>query len=636
MKPVAILLSISLSMLSISTMLSCQSTSKKSADVSQEISFAEFKKVLTPRGSIIPLPGGKESLILMVLPGDQYTKVYTLDHANKEFTLLFDAGRNISALLRDRAQQHYYILLDNNGDENYQIHKFDPEAKTITKIFGKDGHKATILDFSRDGEHIFIRSNHQKKNIYRVYDFSLKAAKATALTDGKLSFDDGVADQNGKYLVLSQALGNNEQTIYLLDIKSRALKKILAKAATRYEPSFFDSESEFLYLNSDEASDRMGCAKIALSNPTKLIWIKTDANKDLECHYKEKSDVTAVVATFDGRIQIDILTGVFGEPISVPFPERAIVSQLSVIPGTTRAVARILTSDSPGNYYEFDISPGADTQLTQISELNRSSIKDFAKSMDLYYDSYDGMKIHGIVYAKGDWVDKAVKRPAIVWPHGGPDGQELHIFHPFFQYWVQKGFVVFAPNFRGSTGYGKKFETLNDGDWGGGHIKDVVYGKRALANLPYVDEKNIFIVGASFGGFSTLSAITQYPKEFKGAVAMVAIANLFTFMKSIPPDPAWQGEFITEIGDPVKDKEFYKERSPFFSAAKIAIPLKIYQAENDVRTVKAEMDTFVAELKQHQVPVDYEILEKEGHSISRSENWEKVLQGTVDFLSKQL
>ena len=129
--------------------------------------------------------------------------------------------------------------------------------------------------------------------------------------------------------------------------------------------------------------------------------------------------------------------------------------------------------------------------------------------------------------------------------------------------------------------------------------------------------------------------VTQYPKEFKAAVAMVAIGNLFTFLKSIPPDPAWQGEFLTEMGDPVKDKKLYRDRSPHFFAKNVSIPLKIYQAENDTRTVKAEMDNFVAELRKHQIPVEYEILKNEGHRISRTENWEKILQGTVDFLRAQ-
>lgn len=616
-------------------LMSCQTSPKKQA-ANNEVTFAEFKKVLTPRGSIIPLPGGKESLILMVLPEDKYAKVYSLNHANKEFTLRYDAGRNIGGLIRDRAQKNYYLLLDNNGDENYQVYQFDPQTSGVTKVFGNDGRKATIVDFSFDGQHLYISSNHENKDVYQIYDLDLSTGKTKTLTTGKISLYEGVADQKGKYLVLSRVLGNNEQHIYLLNLSTKSLKKILAKKATKYMPSFFNPDSTQLYLNSDDGRDRIGCAKVALSNPTKVSWVKTDSNKDLECYYKEKGDVTAIVSTFDGRIKVDLFSGIFGEPIAVSFPEKALISQFSVIPGSTKAVARILSSDSPGNYYEFDIAPGGDSSLTQISELNRSSIREFAKSYDLYFNSYDGMKIHGIVYAKDEWVEKNVRRPAILWPHGGPDGQELHVFHPFFQYWVQKGFVVFAPNFRGSTGYGKKFETLNDRDWGGGHIKDLVYGKRTLGKLGYVDENNVFIVGASFGGFSTLSTITQYPQEFKGAVALVALANLFTFMKSIPQDPAWQGEFLTEIGDPVKHKDFYEERSPFFHASKIGIPLKIYQAENDIRTVKAEMDTFVAELKKHQVPVEYEILEKEGHSISRTESWEKVLQGTVDFLSKQL
>ena len=106
--------------------------------------------------------------------------------------------------------------------------------------------------------------------------------------------------------------------------------------------------------------------------------------------------------------------------------------------------------------------------------------------------------------------------------------------------------------------------------------------------------------------------------------------------QSIPPDPAWQSEFGREVGDPLKDAALLRERSPFFHADKVKVPLKIWQAENDVRTVKAEMDAYTARLKELGTPVEYVVLAQEGHSIQRKENLEQIFQSVVDFFRKNL
>ncbi|MEK7743247.1 MAG: prolyl oligopeptidase family serine peptidase, partial [Elusimicrobiota bacterium] len=415
-----------------------------------------------------------------------------------------------------------------------------------------------------------------------------------------------------------------------------ALKKVLSRKDTVYEPAFFHPKRPELYLLSDEGRDLVGCAKINLMLEPRLEFVFAEEGKDVNCSYSPADDLSMVQWSYEGRKDTKVFLGALESEVRPALPEKSILAGLFRVRGKDKAILQLRSADNPGEYYETGLkAPG---KLKAVSKLNRSSIepKRFAKSWDLYTPSFDGRQIHGIVYAPEAWVKGTKRYPAIVWPHGGPDWSESHDFRAAFQFWALNGFVVFAPNFRGSLGYGKAFETLNDGDWGGGHIKDLVWGKRALEKLPYVDPDRIFIAGGSFGGYSVLSAITQYPREFKAAAAYVALANLFTFLKSIPPDPAWQAEFLKEVGDPVKDEALLKERSPFFHADRVAIPLKIWQAENDVRTVKAEMDAFTARLKELGIPVDYVVLPREGHGLSRKESLRQIMEGTVEFFRKSL
>lgn len=625
-------------LLAMTLLVSCanlQHQSKNSVELS--VKFEDFQKVLSPQSSLLPLPKTDKSLVLMRMPTDKYTKLYQLNHNTKSFTLLYDAKKNISGIRRDPAFKGYYLYLDDNGDENYQIYQLGKDFKSVMKIFGKKGFTATITGFSLDGKRLYIRSNHLNKKVYSLFIFTtIDKSISVSLTPKKESFDGVVISENEQYAALYKAIGNNETHLYILNLRNKKLKKLLVKNATNYNPLFFHPTKPLLYIETNDGKDRAGCATVQFKKTNKIKWLYTSDKKDYSCGYNKISKYSILAESFDGKIKIRAFDGVYGKEYMLPVPENAIVTQLTKFPGDSNAYTRFITSNSPGEFYKFNLAKGVAAKLIPISSLNRSGLSsgDFASSYDVHYKSFDGLDIHGIIYAKKSWLSDGKKRPVILWPHGGPDGAERHLFHPFFQYWALNGYVVFAPNFRGSTGYGKKFETLNDKDWGGAHIADLIWGKRNIENLPYIDKDRFFIVGASFGGFSTLSAITEFPKEFKGAVAIVALANLFTFFKSIPPDPAWQNEFLTEMGNPVEDKVLYRERSPYFHAYKISIPLKIYQAENDVRTVKSEMDNFVKKVKSYNIPVEYEILQNDGHGLSRKDSWKKVLQGTIEFLNR--
>lgn len=600
------------------------------------VPFSEFEKVLAP-GPLWPLDSGDASLTIVRLPKDKYPKLYRLDHESQEFSPVLDAGGPIRGLWRDDLGESWYFLKDVDGDENYGIQKLAEGFKGYSELYAHKDRRAALVDASQDGKRLYVLSNHEDKAVYRLYRYEPATGKEEALSPPGLSVDGAVLDSYEKRAALTSALGNNESRVTLLDLKTKEATLLLAKPDTVYEAKFFHPERAELWVDSDDGRDRVGCAKVALSSPT-VVWAHADEGKDLWCAYDRRSDLSTLTSAYDGRRTLRVFEGAFDREVPLPFPDKTFVSNLAWVRGTTRAVARASAYDNPGDYFEFDLWEGSDQPLLKVTKLNLSSIDPalFGTSEDLRFKSFDGLDVHGIVYAPAAWKKDGLKRPAIVWPHGGPDHAESHDWRAIFQFWNLNGFVVFAPNFRGSLGYGKKFETLNDRDWGGGHIEDVVWGKRELAKLPYVDPERIFIAGGSFGGFSTLSAITKHPAEFRAAAAFVALANLFTFLKSIPPDPAWQSEFGREVGDPVKDAALLQERSPFFNADKVKVPLKVWQAENDVRTVKAEMDVYTARLKELGIPVDYVVLAQEGHSIQRKENLEQIFQGVVDFFRKHL
>src|SRR4030095_508900 len=182
-----------------------------------------------------------------------------------------------------------------------------------------------------------------------------------------------------------------------------------------------------------------------------------------------------------------------------------------------------------------------------------------------------------------------------VWPHGGPEWQEKNLFNKFFQLLVNRGYAVIAPNFRGSTGYGKSFQNKIYKDWGGNEFKDVLGAYDYLVSSGYADRSNIAVVGGSFGGFMTLTCVTKAPDLWKCAVDIFGPSNLHTFQQSIPAH--WKPGVVELVGDPVKDSELLKETSPINFVDNIKCPIFIVQGKNDPRVVQHESDQIVERLK---------------------------------------
>ncbi|PSN94330.1 hypothetical protein B9Q09_04305 [Candidatus Marsarchaeota G2 archaeon ECH_B_SAG-C16] len=226
----------------------------------------------------------------------------------------------------------------------------------------------------------------------------------------------------------------------------------------------------------------------------------------------------------------------------------------------------------------------------------------------------DDLKIHALLYeSKGD--------RAAVYIHGGPDYQSMNSFNPTIQLLVQRGFSVIAPNYRGSTGYGRVFNHLNDGDLGGGDLQDVIQAKRVLGS------KRVAVLGASYGGYLTMMCVTKFPDEWCSAVAIVPFVNWFT-------EKQHEREVLKQY-DELKmgsDEQLLRDRSPIYNVDKIRAPLLLLAGENDPRCPAEETIQVVEKLRGLSVKAEYKVYSGEGHGFAKKENWVDSIKRTVEFL----
>jgi dipeptidyl aminopeptidase/acylaminoacyl peptidase len=224
--------------------------------------------------------------------------------------------------------------------------------------------------------------------------------------------------------------------------------------------------------------------------------------------------------------------------------------------------------------------------------------------------------------------------PVVVSIHGGPEAQERPWYQPLYQYLRSLGFAVLAPNIRGSTGYGKRYQTLIQRDWGGGDLSDFERIVEWLRAQDWVDADRLGVFGGSYGGFAVLTCVTRIPDAWAAAVDIFGPSNLVTFARSVPP--TWRRFMARFVGDPDEDEEFLRERSPLTYVENVRTPLLVIQGAHDPRVVQAESDQLVFGLRRLGREVEYVVFDDEGHGFTKRENELRAYRLAADWLQKHL
>jgi dipeptidyl aminopeptidase/acylaminoacyl peptidase len=225
----------------------------------------------------------------------------------------------------------------------------------------------------------------------------------------------------------------------------------------------------------------------------------------------------------------------------------------------------------------------------------------------------------------------------LVWVHGGPGGQSRTGYSALIQYLVNHGYVVYAINNRGSSGYGKTFYKMDDRRHGEADLGDCVASKQMLIDTGYVDPERIGIIGGSYGGYMVLAALAFEPGEFAVGVDIFGVANWLRTLESIP---AWWESFrealYTEMGDPAEDRERLQRISPLFHAGNITEPLIVLQGANDPRVLQIESDEMVEAARANGAIVEYVVFDDEGHGFRKKANQREGYKAILDFLDRHL
>ncbi|HQV68703.1 MAG TPA: S9 family peptidase [Thermoflexales bacterium] len=331
------------------------------------------------------------------------------------------------------------------------------------------------------------------------------------------------------------------------------------------------------------------------------------------------------------RLLVVLVDG--GEAQQVPAPSGTYASP-QWLPAGDGFVVGFDSPSCPPDIFVCDANTGA---LKPLTCFNTPALRNFdwVSPRHVFYDSFDGWQIPALFYAPSAKPADARGRPAIVYPHGGPTADYSFMWDPIRQYFVAKGYAVIAPNFRGSTGYGRQFKDGNLNNWGMGDLQDCLHAADYLALMPEIDRERIAIWGQSYGGYLTNLALAKDPRyRFRCGVSLFGDSNLLTSWAR--GDHSGRQDVEWQMGVPHLNRKRYEMGSPIHFAGNIKAPMLVLHGERDARVHVDESHQLVAELKRLGKTYEFKTYAEEAHGFSHAVNALDVLGRIERFLDWHL
>jgi dipeptidyl aminopeptidase/acylaminoacyl peptidase len=569
----------------------------------------------------------------------------------------FDSARLITAETKRPIRSYFwsrdskYILFVNDfgGDENFNVYAVDPAAPAAAgaevpptrNLTDMKKVRAFIYDVPRtDPDVIYIGLNNRDPRWHDLYKLNISSGERQLIRENTERFGGYNFDNAGKLRLATRVTESGDNEILRLDADGKATKIYTCSVFESCNPVRFHKDNRRAYMVTNKGD--VDLMRLVLFDPEtgKEELVESDPDNRVDFGNVRFSDVTdEMIYTFyqDDKPRI-YFKNKAAEADYKLVRQKLGGKEVSFGSSTADEMKFMVTAWSdtePGETYLFDRKTKELTKQFRIRErLPREAL---AEVKPVRYKSSDGLEIPAyLTLPKGV---AAKNLPTIIMPHGGPWARDTWGFFSYAQFMANRGYAVLTPNFRGSTGYGKKFLDAGNKQWGDRMQDDLTWGVKYLVDQGIADPKRVGIWGGSYGGYATLAGITFTPELYAAAVAEVAPSNLITLLETIPP--YWESGraiFYKRMGDPTtaEGKAQLMRQSPLTHAAKIKTPLLITQGANDPRVNKRESDQIVIALRERNYPVEYLVAPDEGHGYARPVNNMAVLAAAERFLAKHL
>jgi len=540
---------------------------------------------------------------------------------------------------------------DYDGDEQWDIFIVSPKTGKVVNLTGTREIAEMDPTWSPDGRYLAYLVKPKTSAAYEIdiYDMVMREVKhVTTNTPQDKRNSNPIWSKDGKYIVYTQEQAKGtDSNIFIADV------------ATGKSSLLTPHEGEQLYLANDidprpipdggrvlitsnaangydnigllDFSDK-GASVTGVLHPGAVKWRTKDKWEIRGSEFSPDGKHLTFSANVDGNEDIYLHDLATGKSTALPIP-KGVNEPAGGHSAFTKDGSRLLYyhngPTAPGDLWVYTMATGKSHQITHSLVAGVRS-EDMVEPYLVHYPSRDGKwTISAFLYVPFNMARNG-QNAAIVYIHGGPTSQTMNSFNRFIQYAANQGYMVLAPNYRGSTGYGKEFQQANLFDMGGGDLHDVLAGVDWIKQTGHLDPKKIAVMGGSYGGYLSMMSVTKAPDVWAAGVPIVPFVNWFTEIEN--EDPVLQQSDLATMGDIVKNRALYEERSPINFIDEIKAPLLLLAGGHDPRCPKSETQQVVDAIKKRGGTVDYKIYENEGHGFARVENQIDAYKRVADFL----
>ena len=526
-------------------------------------------------------------------------------------------------------------MSDYDGDEQWDIFFVSPKTGQVVNVTKTRDIAEESPVWSPDGRYLAYMVKPKTSSVFEIdiYDTVMREVKhlTTGTAKDRMNVDP-IWSKDGKFVVYTQYQAKGtDSNVFIADAGSAQSTRLTPHEGEQlFSANDVSPDGRQVLVTSNAANGYLNAGLLDVG-AKKVRWLTKDKWEVSGGAYSRDGRLLTYMANVDGNTDVYLYDTTTGKARTLVLPKG--LNEVTGVAPFNRDNSQLLYHHngptSPGDLWVYTLADGKSRQLTH-SLVGGVRSQDMVEPVLVHYPSKDGKwTISAFVYAPFNLPRKA-EHPAIVYVHGGPTAQTMNTFNRFVQYMVNQGYFVIAPNYRGSTGYGKEFQQANLFDMGGGDLEDVLSAADWIKRTDYVDPKKVILMGGSYGGYLTMMGTTKAPDVWAAGVPIVPFVNWFTEIQN--EDPVLQQIDLATMGDPEKNKALYEDRSPINFIDQIKAPLYLLAGGNDPRCPKSEAQQVVDAIKKRGGVVEYKVYDNEGHGFARVENQIDAYKRVADFL----
>jgi dipeptidyl aminopeptidase/acylaminoacyl peptidase len=521
------------------------------------------------------------------------------------------------------------------GGLNVQIYVLKPDGSGLRRLTPGGQENNSLAGWTKDGRWLRAGSTQRDPAAFDavLLDPTSGAVKPIVAKAGH----NGVLDvsMDGKYAVVTRLISRGDNNLYLVDLKTGAETLLTPHHGSgSFYWGQFSPDGHRVYVSSNGDRDRIAFGYVELDKahkpgPIKIFAARDDAEGD-GAILDRQGKRAALLWNVAGRSELAFFDTASGKVSAAPKLPGDVTYTLRFAKDGSRLAVVATGSAITTDIHVLDIAAGKFTRLT-TSAHDGVDLASFVEPSLVTYKAHDGLDLSG-------WLTRpraaSGPGPVVFVFHGGPEGQSRPGLSDLTQALVARGISVFAPNVRGSTGFGKKFVDLDNGALRVNSVRDIKASVDHLVATGVAQPGRLGIAGGSYGGYMVMAGVTEYPDLFAAGANLFGIVNFETFFKHTQP---WMAAISTvEYGDPVKDKAMLASLSPIHKLDRIKTPLIVLHGANDTNVPVIEAEQIVASLKGRNVPVEYVLFPDEGHGWRKIPNRVKSTVSIVQFFDRYL